>query len=94
MPRSDEDELSIALNIMVDELRNLFIKSENDSWFRTGINKLDEKLRGEHHLNNLSSNALEFMMDFLHSQLGSIHIYDSENQFLRLECFSGFDPKN
>jgi signal transduction histidine kinase/CheY-like chemotaxis protein/HAMP domain-containing protein len=92
-PRSNEDELSIALNVMVDKLRDSYNKGEKDSWFKTGINKFNEKLRGEHLLNNLSSNALEFMMGFLHSQLGSIHIYNSENQFLKLESFSGFDPK-
>jgi len=93
MPRSEEDELSIALNVMVDELRDSSNKAKQDSWFKTGINEFNEKLRGDHHLKTLSANALEFMMGFLHSQLGSIHIFDSENQLLKLESFSGFDPK-
>ena len=92
-PRSNEDELSIALNIMVAKLKESYNKGEQDSWFKTGINEFNEKLSGDHHLNKLSSNALEFMMDFLHSQLGSIHIYNSENQLLKLESSSGFDPK-
>ena len=92
-PRSNEDELSIALNIMVAKLKESYNKGEQDSWFKTGINEFNEKLSGDHHLNKLSSNALEFMMDFLHSQLGSIHIYNSENQLLTLESSSGFDPK-
>lgn len=90
-PRSDEDELSFALNIMVGKLKSSYNKGEQDSWFKSGINNFNERLSGDHHLNNLSTNALEFMMDFLHSQLGSVHIYNSEYQFLKLETSSGFD---
>lgn len=91
-PRSNEDALSFALNKMVEKLKESYNKLEQDYWFKSGINKFNEKLSGDHHLNNLSSNSLEFLMSFLHSQLGSIHIYDSEYQFLKLESFSGFDP--
>ena len=92
-PRSIEDELSIALNKMVVKLKESYNKLEQDSWFKTGINKFNEKLSGDQHLNNLSTNALEFIMGFLHSQLGSIYIFNSEYQDLRLESFSGFDSR-
>ncbi len=90
-PRSDEDELSIALNKMVVKLRDSYDRAEQDSWFKTGINSLNQKLSGDHHLKDLASVALEFMMSFLHSQLGSIHVYNSENQYLKLISSSGFD---
>ncbi|HEY3388131.1 MAG TPA: GAF domain-containing protein, partial [Prolixibacteraceae bacterium] len=92
-PRSNEDELSIALNKMVVKLKDSNDKAEQDSWFKSGINQINEKLSGDHHLNDLSANALEFMMSFVHSQLGSIHLYNEEYQHLKLLTSSGFDPK-
>jgi len=92
-PRSHEDELSIALNKMVAKLKDSYDRSEQDSWFKSGINQINEKLGGDQNLNDLSTNALEFVMKFLHSQLGSIHLYNSEYQFLKLVSSSGFDSK-
>lgn len=92
-PRSNEDELSIALNKMVEKLKDSYDQSERDSWFKSGINLINEKLSGNQHLADISSNALSFMMDFLHAQLGSIHLYNPESQHLKLIGSSGFDTK-
>ena len=92
-PRSDEDELSIALNKMVVQLRQSHEKSEQDSWFKSGINHLNEKLSGDQLVSDISGHALSLMMDILHSQLGSIHLYNPEYQFLKLIHSAGFDPK-
>jgi len=92
-PRSAEDELSIALNQMVEQLRQSYEKAEKDSWFKSGINQLNQKLSGDQHVSDIASHALSFMMDFLHSQLGSVHLYNDEYQFLKLVGSVGFDPK-
>lgn len=92
-PRSTEDELSIALNKMVGQLKESYEKAQQDSWFKSGINLLNGKLSGDQHLTDISGNALSFMMDFLHSQLGSIHLYNDEYQFLQLTSYTGFNPK-
>lgn len=92
-PRSNEDELSIALNKMVVKLKESYDMAEQDSWFKSGINLINEKLRGDQSLSDISTHALSFLMDFLNSQLGSIHLYNQEYQFLKLIGSSGFDPK-
>lgn len=93
VPRSDEDELSIALNKMVEQLKQSYEKSEQDSWYKSGINHLNEKLTGDQYVSDISGHALSFMMDFLHSQMGSIHLYNDEYQFLKLINSAGFDQK-
>jgi len=93
LPRSAEDELSIALNQMVSKLKESYEKNEQDSWFKSGINQLNNLLRGDQNVTDISNHSLSFMMDFLHAQLGSVHLYNSEYQFLKLESSSGFDPK-
>lgn len=92
-PLSDEDEMSVALNKMVVKLKQSYDTAEQDSWFKSGINLINEKLRGDQDLDDISAHALLFMMEFLHSQLGSIHLYNPEFQFLKLVGSSGFDPK-
>lgn len=92
-PRSNEDELSVALNKMVVKLRDAYDRAEQDSWFKSGINKINQTLGGDHHLTDLSLDALGFIMNYLHSQLGSIHLYDSEHQYLTLVASSGFDRR-
>ncbi len=91
-PRSDADELSFALNKMVVKLKDSHEKVEQDTWFKSGINQINEKLGGDQQPNDLSSIALEFMMNFLHSQLGSFHLYSIESKSLNLVSSSGFDP--
>lgn len=92
-PRSSEDELSVALNQMVGKLKEANDLAIQDSWFKSGINQINEKLSGDRKLNEIASVSLSFMLDFLHSQLGSIHLYNPEYKFLNLTCSSGFDPK-
>ncbi|HCR92047.1 MAG TPA: hypothetical protein DIW50_16690, partial [Prolixibacteraceae bacterium] len=91
--KNEIGDLSAALNKMVIQLKESRDKSEQDSWFKSGINLLNEKLSGDQEITDISSNALSFMMTFLHSQLGSIHLYDSERQHLKLLSSSGFDTK-
>ncbi|WP_299579463.1 response regulator [uncultured Sunxiuqinia sp.] len=93
VPRSSKDELSQALNKMVDELREAQERTAKDSWFNAGINSINEKLRGNQQPDEISSKALTFLMEFLHSQLGSIHMYDPDYKFLTLLSSSGFDPQ-
>jgi len=92
-PRSADDELSIALNQMVVQLKESHDLAEQNSWFKSGINLINEKLQGDQNLEDISTHSLSFMMKFLHSQLGSIHFYNSEYQFLKMMSASGFDPK-
>lgn len=92
-PRSPEDELSIALNKMVEQLRISYETNEQDSWFKSGFNQLNEVLRGDQHVTDIANHALSFMMNFLHAQLGSIHLYNEEYQFLKLISSVGFDTK-
>lgn len=87
-------ELASALNKMVVKLSESYTNSERDSWLKSGINLINEKLRGDQDLSDISEHALSFMMEFLHSQLGSIHLYNAEYKFLKLIYASGFDPKN
>ena len=91
--KNEIGELSVALNKMVTQLKMSYDKSVEDSWFKSGINHLNEKLSGNQELEEISSHALSFMIDFLHSQMGSIYLYIQEHQHLKPLSSSGFDSK-
>jgi signal transduction histidine kinase/CheY-like chemotaxis protein/methyl-accepting chemotaxis protein len=93
VPRSDEDELSIALNKMVDKLRESYNQTEQDSWFKSGINLLNEKLRGDQKISDISSHTLSFLSQFLHSQIGSIYLYNEDTKTLKILNSIGLDIK-
>ncbi|MGQ8336713.1 response regulator [Sunxiuqinia sp. A32] len=92
-PKSDEDEMSIALNKMVEKLKESHEKVTQESWFKSGLNDINAKLNSNKSLVEISNDSISFLMDFLHSQLGSIHLFNPDYQHLKLLSSSGFDPK-
>lgn len=90
-PRSKEDEMSIALNKMVLKLKEANDKNEQDSWFKSSINLLNEKLSGNHQPQEISNSALSLTMELTHSILGSIHTYQAEYEVLIRLSSIGFE---
>lgn len=90
---SDSSYLFDSLLKLIEELKDSYERAEQDSWFKSGVNQINEKLSGDQNLNDLSSKSLEFLIQFLHSQSGSVHLYNSEFQFLKLTTSIGLDPK-
>lgn len=92
-PLSDEDEMSIALNKMVEKLKESHDKAKQDSWFKSGINIINEKLTSNESLEKISMASITFLLDFLHSQLGSLYFYNADHKHLKLLGHSGLNPK-
>ncbi|MDQ2177695.1 response regulator [Marinifilum sp. D714] len=94
IPKSNEDELSISLNQMVNTLKHS--KAQNDAalWFRSGVNNLNKELQGDHNLNEVADKALHYMTDFLKAELGAIYVYSEEQEVLSLSASVGIPDKN
>ena len=92
-PRSSEDEMSFSLNKMTAKLQESSTQTKQDSWFKSGINMLNEKLSENQDPKNISAQALSFMMSFLYAELGGIYSFNQDHKFLKLTSSSGFDPK-
>ncbi|MEI6679112.1 MAG: response regulator [Mariniphaga sp.] len=93
-PRSEDDELSIALNKMVGKLKDSAEKGGQDLWFKSGINEMNQKLSGGLSVNKLSSGALLFLGDFLNAEGGAVYHFNSENKLLELVASSNLEFKN
>lgn len=93
-PKSQEDELSASLNQMVKTLKDAKAINDETTWFKSGVNQLNEILQGDQDLNEVSDNSLIFIIEFLRAELGAIYIYQEENETLSLTASIGLPNKN
>jgi len=90
-PHSEEDELSIALNQMAKRLKESHEKFTEESWFKSGINEINEKLNSNDTLEEIARQSMIFLTETLHSQLGGLYYFNNANQHLELLSYLGID---
>ncbi|ABV36259.1 Histidine kinase [Shewanella sediminis HAW-EB3] len=83
LQRKDElGDLGIALNGMAVQLREL-------DWIKSGKEGLDDKLRGDIELSELSSLFINFFTKHMGCQLGALYLFEEEKLHLRASyCFT------
>ncbi|WP_372639401.1 response regulator [Ancylomarina sp.] len=93
-PRSKVDEFTHTFNKIIDQLEAAHQRNKETNWFRTGMNQLNEKLRGDQETTEVSGNALEFTINFLNAELGALYLYDEINEAFNLVASHGLPDKN
>ncbi|MCB0804844.1 MAG: response regulator, partial [Bacteroidales bacterium] len=87
-PRSDKDSLGHAIQKMTLSLRQMSAENELENWYKTGVNELNNKLRGDLELQILASGVIKFLCKYVGAEMGVIYLYDQEqNHFVQ---FSGY----
>jgi len=81
-PRSQFDELSIALREMTNSLLKSKKMQEELDWTKTGLNELNQKLRGDQELNDFAQNVISFLAQYLNAQVAALYISDPETHIL------------
>jgi len=84
---SEHDPLGLALSDMTDALRKSEIKNIAQDWLKTGQMKLNDRMRGEQELIDLSKNILAFLVNYLPAQMALIYLIELDERhlsFLRL----------
>ncbi len=94
IPRSDDDEMSIALNKMTEKLKESHEKFIQDAWFKSGLNSINEKLDTNDTLEEISRQSVLFLTDTLHSQLGGIYFFNRSYEHLEPLSYLGLNSKN
>ena len=77
-PRSDDDELGLALQKMTGSLRKSYEENERNDWLKTGLSKLEDQMRGELDIPTLCSSLISEMTTCLDAQLGAIFIMSED----------------
>ncbi|MCD6176433.1 MAG: GAF domain-containing protein [Candidatus Cloacimonetes bacterium] len=81
-PRSEKDELGIALNKMIKYLRKTSKENKIQNWLKTGQNQLNEKMRGDQDIKTLSRTVITYIAKYLNAQTGMIYIVDEAKKSL------------
>jgi len=71
--RSDEDRLSDALNRMTHSLRDAVEHNERQNWLKSGQTELNNRMRGELDIPELSQNIISYLTRYLDAQLGFLY---------------------
>jgi GAF domain-containing protein/HAMP domain-containing protein len=83
-PRSDNDELSIALRTMTITLREISEENRKQDWFKTVRNELNDRMRGELDIKTLAHNIITYLAECLNVQIGALYLADEGGHFLQL----------
>jgi PAS domain S-box-containing protein len=75
-PKSEEDELAPALNKMAYQLEQTEINHRKENWLQKGINGLDDHIRGNHSVRDLSGKIITYLSHFLKIELAAIYVFD------------------
>ncbi|MGL1936089.1 MAG: response regulator [Fibrobacterales bacterium] len=65
-----------ALEIFVDQT-----SQRDEDWLKSGLNELNNKMSNEQNPIALSQNALNFLADYLHAQVGACYLTDKKDDF-------------
>jgi len=83
-PRSDKDNLGIALRTMTRTLRETTTANTNHSWLTGGLNQLNERLKGDQNIEELANNTIRFLCAYLKANIGAIYQFNDKDNTLIL----------
>jgi PAS domain S-box-containing protein len=83
-PKSEVDELTVSLNKMADKLAEIKLKTEKENWIQKGVNGLDDEMRGNWTVRDLSKKIISYLSNFLGFEIGAIYVYDEVLEHLEL----------
>ncbi len=75
--RSQADTLGISLNNMKDNLQRLSEENERRTWLLTGNGELNDTVRGEKDVRELSQDIISKLTAYLGAQIGTIYLLES-----------------
>jgi PAS domain S-box-containing protein len=94
MPQSDKDELTVALNKMAQRLEETKIRTDKETWLQKGISGLDDQMRGNFSVRDLSARIIQYLSNFLNIEMGAVYVYDEVLEHLELTGSVGINTSD
>ena len=91
--RFENDRLSSVLNKMSASLLKNAKENKQHQWLMTGFNDLNEIMRGEQEVDELSQNIITFLAKYLDSKIGAIYIFNEDKEKLILQGSYAFTKR-
>ena len=79
IPTSGNDRLGIALRQMTVSLRKTSEDNRRHNWLTSGQNRLNDQLRGDQTIADLSQKTLDFLCQYVNAVVGALYIVDPDN---------------
>ncbi len=92
---SEDDQLGVALANMTRTLRGATAQNAQQDWLKTGLAKLNEKLRGEQEVTTLAKNTIDFLTPYLEAQVGLFYLRrtdSNQQQYLQRVASYAYTP--
>ena len=90
-PRSDEDKLTVSLNMMAARLEQIKLKNDREIWLQNGLNRLEDQMRGNFTVRELSGRIITWLSHFLEAEMGAVYVFDEVLEHLELTGTVGLD---
>ena len=72
------DDLSVALQQMQSNLKKVSEEHSERTWLQTGKNSLNEKLRGDKTLPEISKEIVDFLAAYTVAQIGTVYVFEED----------------
>lgn len=92
-PRSEEDEFSKALIVMIGALAKADHQARRQDWFKTGQNQIGELIRGDQSENELADKVTRFLAEYLEAQAGVFYILGDDGKELLMAGSYAFNKR-
>jgi CheY-like chemotaxis protein/signal transduction histidine kinase/methyl-accepting chemotaxis protein len=92
--RSDHDELGKALFKMTSELKKSTGEKQNQLWIKNNQTELNDLIRGEQELTDLSRKVIGKMCNILNARVGAIFLKTEDDEFKLLGSYAFKHRKN
>lgn len=92
-PKSEKDELSIALNDMTSALFKISKENNKSMWITGSQNTLNEKMRGDLTLEALSQNIITYLSENINAQISALYLTNGSDKELKLASSYAFSKR-
>ncbi len=77
--KGEVGELIDSYNHMLFSLRLMMKQNDTNSWSKSGQKKLYIRMRGEHDIESLSNNIIDYLTEYLDAEFGKLYLSDINN---------------
>ncbi len=78
-PRSESDELAVALNTMAASLQKNKVKNDREAWQTSGVNSLNKEISGDLSAKDFAHKTMSFLLNYLDALGGNFYTLSHES---------------
>ncbi len=92
--RGEIGELIDSYNYILTNLRLTTKNNNANSWLKTGQKELYVRMRGEHNIESLSRNIIDFLTEYLNAKTGALYMSDKNSYLKQIGSSACLQKKN